>query len=55
MNNPIKNVNPNSLWFFYMIGLTKEFIALPNLGIERHNPNAKLTIPSSNHFDMIAA
>lgn len=38
-----------------MIGLTNEFIALPNLGIDKHNPKAKLTIPPSNHLDIIAA
>lgn len=38
-----------------MIGLTKLFIALPNFGMLRHNPNAKLTSLPLNQLDMMAA
>lgn len=38
-----------------MIGLTKLLSALPNFGIDKHNPNAKLNYPPSNHLDIIAA
>lgn len=50
----ISIVNPKLLYSAYTRGLKKLLIALPNLGILIHIPNAKLTPLPLNHYDIIA-
>lgn len=51
----MSNVNPRLPYLAYTNGDTKLFIALPNLGMDKHNPSAILTYPPANQCDIIAA